>query len=128
MSQGTADTTEILLLYARYNTAIDTGDSPTFSSCFTPDGLFLNAGRTFEGREQIAEFARRTHEAMPGLRHETTNILVDLDGDVAAGSAFLTGYTVGEAGQVIATGRYRDELARTDGMWLFSRRLFEKDE
>jgi hypothetical protein len=36
MPLTTDDTTEILQLYARYNTAIDTGDGKTFSGCFVP--------------------------------------------------------------------------------------------
>ena len=91
MALSTADLIEINQLYARYNTAIDTGDGETFGGCFIPEGIFNPGHALLEGVEAISEFAVKTHGAMPSMRHNATNIVIDGDGDSATGSAFLIG-------------------------------------
>jgi len=127
MALGTDDTIEILQLYARYNTAIDTGDAGGFGGCFTPDGVFDNGMGVIEGRDDIADFAEKTHQGLPGMRHNATNIVVDGEGDTARGSAFLIGYLVDGGYKVIVTGRYEDTLARTADGWRFTKRVFRAD-
>jgi uncharacterized protein (TIGR02246 family) len=127
MALATDDTIEILQLYARYNTAIDTGDAETFGGCFVPDGVFDNGMGVVEGRPDIAAFARQTHAGMPGLRHNATNVVVDGEGDEATGSAFLIGYLVDGGYKVIVTGRYEDALSKTAEGWRFTKRVFRAD-
>lgn len=127
MSLHTDDTIQILQLYARYNTAIDTGDGEGFGGCFVPDGLFDSGISVVEGQRAIGEFATQTHSAMPGMRHNATNIVVDGDGTSATGSAFLIGYLVDGGYKAIVTGRYTDELEKTKEGWRFSKRVFRAD-
>ena len=131
MSLDTADQIEIQQLYARYNTAIDTGDSETFAGCFTLEGHFDSGIAQLDGHKDIAAFAAQTHSSMPGMRHNATNIVVDGGGgngaSSAKGSAFLIGYLVDGGYKVIVTGRYRDELAKTDDGWKFTKRVFKAD-
>ena len=95
MSLDTSDLVEIQQLYAKYNTAIDTGDGASFAGCFIADGHFDSGGAGIhEGRDAIAEFANKTHETMPGMRHNTTNIVIEGEGSRATGSGFLIGYLV----------------------------------
>ena len=47
MSLSANDTAEILQLYSRYSTAIDTGDCAGFANCFVPNGIFDN-GRALQ--------------------------------------------------------------------------------
>jgi len=127
MALTTADLIEINQLYARYNTAIDTGDGANFGGCFVADGIF-NPGHTLcEGVDAISEFAVKTHEAMPSMRHNATNVVIDGDGDSATGSAFLIGYLAGAQYKVIVTGRYLDELTKTSEGWRFTNRQFAAD-
>jgi len=127
MPLTTDDVIEIQQLYARYNTAIDTGDGATFGGLFVPEGVF-NPGHTLcEGQAAISEFAVKTHEAMPLMRHNATNIVVDGEGDQATGSAFLLGYLAGSSYKVITTGRYQDELAKTADGWRFTERVYHPD-
>ena len=128
MSLNSDDTTEILQLYSRYNTAIDTGDHGSFGGCFVPAGSFNNGFTTIEGQAGIAEFAEKTHAGMPGLRHNATNIVIDGDGQNATGSAFLIGYLVEGGYKVIVTGRYIDELEKTSDGWRFTKRVFSPDK
>ena len=95
MPLTTDDVIEIQMLYARYNTAIDTGDGATFGGLFVPDGVFNPGHMLCEGQEAIAEFGAKTHEMMPLMRHNATNIVIDGEGDSATGSAFLIGYIAG---------------------------------
>ena len=136
MSLTPDDTVNILQLYSRYSTAIDTGDGAGFANCFVPDGVFDNGMNVLEGFEAISKFAVQTHSAMPGMRHNATNIVVDsiaaadaadTSTDRAQGSAFLIGYVVDGGYKVIVTGRYIDELVKTADGWRFSRRVFKMD-
>lgn len=127
MSLDTDDTTRILQLYSRYNTAIDTGDGDGFAACFVPEGVFDNSMAVIEGQKAIGEFAVQTHSAMPGMRHNAVNIVVEGDGHRATGSAFLIGYLVDGGYKVIVTGRYSDELEKTGTDWRFSQRIFKAD-
>ena len=128
MSLSSDDIVEIQQHYARYNTAIDTGDGKGFGACFVPQGVFDSGmGGVIEGQEGIAAFADQTHSSMPGMRHNVTNIVIDGDGSQARGSAFLIGYLTDGGYKVIVTGRYTDELAKTDDGWRFTKRTFKAD-
>jgi hypothetical protein len=128
MSLGPADLIEIQQLYARYNTAIDTGDGETFAGCFTDDAHFDSGISQMDSHEGIAAFAVQTHTSMPSMRHNATNILLDDDGSGGArGSAFLIGYITDGGYKVIVTGRYADELTRTSEGWRFTKRAFKAD-
>ena len=128
MSLNSDDIIEIQQHYARYNTAIDTGDGKGFAACFVPQGVFDSGmGDVIEGREGIAGFADQTHSAMPGMRHNVTNIVIEGDGSHAQGSAFLIGYLTDGGYKVIVTGRYSDELTKTDDGWRFTKRIFKAD-
>jgi hypothetical protein len=127
MSLETSDTIDILQLYARYNTAIDTGDDAGFGGCFVPDGVFDSGMAVIEGREGISAFAKGTHAGLPGMRHNALNIVVEGDTPNATGSAFLIGYRVDGGYQVIVTGRYQDELTKTAEGWRFTKRVFRAD-
>ena len=60
------------------------------------------------------------------MRHEATNIVIDVDGDSATGAAFLKAFMVPDHTMVI-TGRYDDEFRRTDDGWRIRSRLFTAD-
>jgi len=128
MALSTEDTLAILQLYARYNTAIDTGDGKTFGNCFVADGVFEPGQGRIEGQEAIAAFGVQTHEAMPLMRHNATNIVLEGNDSTATGSAFLIGYLAGSEYKVIVTGRYSDSLTKTDDGWHFVERLFSMDK
>ena len=127
MSLSADDTIDILQLYSRYNTAIDTGDGSGFGACFVPDGVFDNGMNVIEGQAAIGEFATQTHSALPGMRHNTTNIVVEGDGETATGSAFLIGYLVDGGYKVITTGRYNDEFTKTSEGWRLNKRIYKPD-
>lgn len=128
MSLSTQDTLDILQLYSRYNTAIDTGDGKTFARCFVEGGKFDAGFQVLDGHDAIEAFADGTHKALPGMRHNATNIVIDGAGDRATGSAFLIGYDTKGGYKVIVTGRYMDELTKTSQGWRFTKRIFSPDK
>lgn len=127
MPLSTDDLVEINHLYARYNHAIDSGDGPAFAACFTADGHLDTGMGAQNGTAALDAFAVGTHEMMPGLRHQANNIVMDGDGDTATGNAFFVGYTVDDGYKAIVTGRYADDLKRTENGWRFTNRLFTAD-
>lgn len=127
MPLSTDDLIEIQHLYAKYNTAIDTGDGEGFARCYTEPAYFDSGMSVVESLEGIADFAVQTHTNMPGMRHNSTNIVLEGDGEKAQGSAFLIGYLVDGGYKPIVTGRYRDELVKTAEGWRFTRRVFKMD-
>jgi hypothetical protein len=127
MRPPTDDVLEILQLYARYNTAIDGHDPKAFSACFVEEGRLDSGSGVFEGHKAIAGFAAGVNSNLPGMRHYPTNIVVDVEGRSATGSAFLTCYDVRGGFRVTATGRYADRLTRTESGWRFTQRAFTPD-
>jgi uncharacterized protein (TIGR02246 family) len=128
MSLSADDITEITQLYGRYAHAVDTGDGKAFAACFTPEGtLRLGDGDPLAGHDAIAEFATSMPTMVPGIRHSVSNIVLEGNGDEAAGAAYLLVYISGAEATIITTGRYRDELRREDGSWVFTNRHFAPD-
>ncbi|MEM7140235.1 MAG: nuclear transport factor 2 family protein [Actinomycetota bacterium] len=120
------DLVHIRSLYDRYNHGIDSGDGAMFASCFTDDASLNTMGEPMVGLDAIAAFAEGTHAAMPDMRHEATNIVIDIDGDEASGAAFLKAFMVPDHTMVIA-GRYADRFRRTADGWRISDRVFTAD-
>ena len=127
MNLSTDDTLEILQLYARYNTAIDSHDPKAFSACFVGDGRLDSSTGIFDGHDAIAGFASAVNSNQPGMRHNPTNIVVEGDGRSATATAFLICYDVQVGFRVTATGRYADRLTRTVSGWRFTQRVFTPD-
>jgi NAD(P)-dependent dehydrogenase (short-subunit alcohol dehydrogenase family) len=63
------------------------------------------------------------------LRHWTSPPVIDGDGDIATGQAFLMVLRPGSApaAGVILTGLYRDAYRKVDGRWCFAERIFSAD-
>ena len=91
------------------------------------DGVFHGVYGSWNMGEQWEAFGarseRRTKEMGPA-RHFVTNILTDVDGDVATSSSFvLVTRTMPDNSTVVSlTGEYQDELVKVDGHWRFTSR------
>ena len=120
MSQlSTEDRLAIAELMATYCHAIDLGRWDAFPGLFTADCKldFGSAMGVFEGTEGMRRFA----ETMKGIglfmRHYTTNVVLQGDGQRARGESYVLAITGPPGASSQMTGRYEDELVKVDGRW-----------
>ena len=125
------DRLAVLDLLARYAWALDTGDYETYASLFTPDGLFVERGTPYRGREAMAAHVRELARTMArGNRHHNTQVLFE-EGDesqcrLRSYSSHI--YQPGESreGVVRMQGYYRDTCVKVEGVWYFSQRVWDE--
>lgn len=87
--------------------------------------MFRGTGRGF------IDWVLATHARMIAHSHQITNILVELDGSLAASEAYVTvalRYAVdGRLRQMTGRGRYLDRLEKRDGRWGIVQRRYIHD-
>jgi hypothetical protein len=129
-------------LQARYMFALDFGDVDTYVSTFTKDGVLDIGDGEIRGHDAI----RKIIGGMPGRKQETeeaaklrpatgrhniTNIVIKVEGNKAAGTAYWFHYGNNNP-QRTATldsyGHYIDEMAKVDGKWLFTKRRIYNEQ
>jgi 3-phenylpropionate/cinnamic acid dioxygenase small subunit len=120
----------------RYAEYIDAADFDAIGKLFVK-GSMTNQGvdGSVDGADAISNLYRRSNRVHDDgtlrTRHVTANVLIDVDeaADTAsARSAFVVlQQTSALPLQPIATGRYHDRFARTDGEWHFAQRLIIVD-
>jgi uncharacterized protein (TIGR02246 family) len=123
------DVEEIRQLLARYCHLGDSLHSHAFAECFTDDAVVDNNGVRIVGRDAIRETVeayRPVYAATP-LRHVSTNVLIEVNGDEATSSSYYMLLATGAEPRVLRIGTYRDRLRRVDGGWLFSERVATSD-
>jgi len=119
-----SDIAVIQQLYAAYNYAADSGDGKAFAECFTSDGILDIDGMThLEGSKALSELFQGQPQGGRRTRHVAVNILVDGEGDLATGRAYLlmVGTSTSPA-TITITGQYEDRLVRTAEGWRFQER------
>ena len=126
--QALVDRDAIRELNARWARAFDDGNAEEWAAYFIEDAVFEVAGRLrLEGRTALAEFAA----SVPyGSVHITTDHVIELDGERARQVCTLVlarRSREGEPATFHGTGRYTDELVRTDAGWRFARRTAQLD-
>ena len=130
MGLSTDDIVTIQGLAARYNHAIDSGDSEGFIACFTEDGVLSAGELQVKGHDALGDFAKNFAGSVREPRHIANNIVIDGDGDKATLKAYIQMFILsGEPGQqVVATsGKYNDTLVKENGSWKFTQRVFTAD-
>lgn len=109
---------ELMALYSAYSVAIDALDGDSLVSCFSEDAQIQSPVRVVNGHEEIREWMLLSR---PGLLHQYSNLLI-LE-QSATKIVSRADWTVHEAGEVISTGTYRDEVRReADGDLRLSKR------
>ena len=128
-----ADRTMIRELTARYNRCFDDGDAEGFAATFTPDGAMEVAGGfVVEGSHALAQMCR----SVPyGVVHVTVDAIVEVDGDRATQDVTVMvlqrpkpdAAPAERTTRLDRSGRYHDELVRTEDGWRFTRRTATLD-
>ena len=119
------DIVDIQQLYARYNWALDSGDSEGYAATFTPDGVFNNN----VGHDAIVKFADTFHAGLGAhVRHWNTNLLIQPSPEGASGQVYLVLVDFGSKPPTIATSAsYSDQLVKTAQGWRFKKRATKGD-
>lgn len=121
---------DILALYAEYNRTIDSGDAAAWARTFAEDGVFQHPSRDFVGRPELEGFVRdrtpklATHPCA-SQRHWNDAITVEDNTGNVTGSCQLIVWGLSRdtsKPEVIARGRYADELVKSNSGWRFRRR------
>jgi len=112
------DKQEIMELSYRYSRACDRLDADLMAAVYWPDGTDDHGA--FKGTApEYVEWVMDFVGVWESTHHDNTNILIDLDGDVAFGEVHWTGYYRYEIDGVLhdhlAAGRYLDRYERRDG-------------
>lgn len=131
-------------LQARYLFALDFRDPDAYAGTFSEDGVLDYGAGKIQGRAAIREMVARMRanderqraEDTSGLRpaagrHNISNIVLEIDGDRARGTAYW--FHMGNANaerraQLNSFGHYEDELVKVDGEWLFSLRKIYNEQ
>jgi 3-phenylpropionate/cinnamic acid dioxygenase small subunit len=114
----TDDVQAITAMVHRYCELFDTGDFDAFARQFE-HGRWFRAEPGYEATRAWIEANVHTYDGLPGTKHVTTNLVVDVDGDAATASSYITVLQAvpGLPLQPIFSGRYRDRFERADGGW-----------
>lgn len=122
------DWTEIRELTARYNRAFDDQEAEAWAEVFTPDGtLEVEGGLSVTGRDALVAMCRSTGW---GTVHITADPTITVDGDRATQTCTLVlarRERDPDRSEFQLTGRYVDELVRTDAGWRFRARHIKLD-
>lgn len=129
MSSILEDKDSIRETLANYCFYTDSGQADRFADLFTKDGVWDGGPFGYCGdQEALRAFMKRTGAASVGLKHMTTNIVIDLDGDHAWVKSYVL--VLGRADQgnpIFFAGHYHDVMVRRDGSWLFKSRRITAD-
>jgi actinorhodin biosynthesis protein ActVIA len=119
------DLVEIQQLYAKYNWALDSGDSQGYAATFTPDGVFNNNA----GHDAIVKFADTFHAGVgTHVKHWNTNLMITPSATGASGQVYLVLVDYATKPPTIFTSAtYADELVKTPQGWRFKKRTTKGD-
>ena len=120
--QALLDKQEIAELLTRYLRSVDRGDVDTLRACYLP-GATEDHGGLFAGPAQdyVDSIAAALTHPRSRTSHNLTNLLIDLDGDVATAESYCVTFA-----RIKADGQYYhsftgarmiDRLERRDGSW-----------
>ena len=128
MSDVIVDNYEITRLLNRYNSTVDIQDFNGWADCFVNDGVFDGAYQSFTIPQDLRKFrdmALQIMDEAPNIRHYTTNLQIEINGDSAKAESFLLlvstpnhreDGTVPNS-RIVQAGVYHDDLVRVDGKW-----------
>lgn len=116
---------EITEVLYRASRAVDRGDIAMMASCFHSDAT--------DYRGVVNGPAENARNALKGIKinvthHVTTNVSIELDGDVAKAESYVTAFhhvekPEGGARDELLRARYLDRFERRDGKWKIAQRI-----
>jgi len=123
---------QIHALFMEYGKCLDRKDWDGFSRLYAENGEFVSSAGVgvATGPDEIREMMGRVLKDVPASAfHLFNNIAINVTGDRATATSFWTYLRAKEDGwpQILQFGHYDDVLVRSDGRWLFQRRVITRD-
>lgn len=123
--QHIADELAIRDVISRFTDAVNRNDPAALGALFTEDGVWVIPGmETTTGQEAAAARIAQLRSAFVHLTQLLHSGHVDLDGDTATATWYLTEQASDGESSFAFTGTYSDQLRHTDVGWRFVRREF----
>ena len=116
-------------MFAKYCFYTDSGQFEKYAALFTEDcdwdgGPF---GRQ-QGRANLLAMLKSGGDSATKLRHSTTNIVIEVNGNEARATSYIQVLGVGgEAPVIFFAGLYFDHLVKQNGKWMFKQRKIRTD-
>ncbi len=129
--QAVIDKQAIYDVLMRYCRAVDRLDQELLLSVYSEDayddhGMFKGPAVDF-----VAWVMKFQLEAFTNSTHSISNVLIELDGDVAHSEAYFTGFHAftrdGQDFTRVSCGRYIDRMERRNGDWKIVHRVVVND-
>jgi hypothetical protein len=128
--QELLDKQAIYEVLARWSRGLDRGDVDLMASVFHDDVVITQGGRHYDGVQDgivpAADYVAR-HQRFTRHLHVNTNVLIELDGDVArCETYFAPSLVVNDNGVdrlLQYGGRHLDRMERRNGVWKIAQRL-----
>jgi SnoaL-like domain len=113
-----------LVAFAR---AMDERNWPLFADFTTEDMTASLGSGELQGRDTIVTFMRSFLDDCGPTQHLLGNVIIDVDGDTAKSSAYVSDMHIGggdKSGLTFRTlGCYDDDWVNIDGSWRMTRRV-----
>jgi len=112
-------------LQARYCFHFDNAEFDRWLDLWTPNGAFdLGQRGRLAGREGLGKFLQSIPltNGSPLMRHCVMNSIVEVDGERAKAWCYVVVIHGGTPLGITIAGRYEDQLAKSNGRWLFQER------
>lgn len=125
-----ADRLAIREIIERYSSALTRYSWEEMASTFHVDAVWMVAppfNLEFTTRQDIQDGIRSLVSGFDFLVQMTHSMVIDLDGDRASAITVITetGRNSADKSAVYMHGTYHDEIARIDGRWQFTKRVFQ---
>jgi ketosteroid isomerase-like protein len=125
--QKAIDIIEINQVKSSYSWYYDTCDLEGLLNLFTDDAVCdFGPYGSWQGKDAIRECYSKniwTEDECFATMHNTTNPIIEVNGDKATGKWFVLDHILGPAGQppLVMMATYMDEFRRVNGEWKISR-------
>ena len=123
------DKDQIRELMANYCFYSDSGQAENYVNLFTEDcELDLGPHGQYRGKPALLELQRQKGGKSTPIRHHTTNIVIEINGDAAHVKSYVLVLNLQNGTPaIIMSGHYFDRLTKQDGQWRFRRRAVKPD-
>ena len=125
-----ADSTDkqaVLEALYRYCYAVDQMDPGVWQQAWHPDAV-AHYEDMFDGpATELMDWIFQSHAACDGTSHQLANALVEVRGDEADATSYVTACVRAGGNDVVVRGRYTDHLTKRDGQWRIAERRYRTD-